>query len=188
MLQLFDQGYDVWLGNNRGTEYSWDHEWLSSKEDNAYWMWTWADMGLYDDVANIQMIKEKTNEEKIFYVGYSQGTIQMLYSLVHLEESFHVHNLHKAVLLAPCFVPNTSDLTPSEVQTKLEKGLMKYQDYGVYAINGPNWERDYKILCDNDFFDQAICDFDKNFGDAQGQGQAVESLKYWGMNAAADLF
>ena len=57
-LLLVDEGYDIWIGNNRGTEYSWDHETLSSKDDNAYWMWTWADMGLYDDVANIKMIKE----------------------------------------------------------------------------------------------------------------------------------
>ena len=74
-LLLVDAGYDVWIGNNRGTMYSWDHETLSSKDDNDYWMFTWADMGLYDDVANIKMIKEQAGVEKIFYVGYSQGTI-----------------------------------------------------------------------------------------------------------------
>jgi len=31
-------------------------------------------MGMYDDTANIAMIKEATGEDKIFYVGYSQGT------------------------------------------------------------------------------------------------------------------
>ena len=38
-MLLVDEGYDIWIGNNRGTEYSWDHETLSSKDDNAYWMW-----------------------------------------------------------------------------------------------------------------------------------------------------
>ena len=70
-LLLVDEGYDVWIGNNRGTEYSWDHETLSSKDDDSYWMWTWAEMGLYDDVANIKMIKEHTGVEKVFYLGYS---------------------------------------------------------------------------------------------------------------------
>lgn len=74
-MLLVDEGYDIWIGSNRGTEYSWDHETLSSKDDNEYWMWSWAEMGLYDDVANIKMIKEQAEVEKVFYIGYSQGTI-----------------------------------------------------------------------------------------------------------------
>ena len=70
-LKLVDDGYDVWIGNNRGTMYSWDHVTLDSSVDNEYWMYTWADMGLYDGPANITMIKEQTGEDKIFYIGYS---------------------------------------------------------------------------------------------------------------------
>ena len=51
--------------------YSWDHVTLDSSVDNEYWMYTWADMGLYDGPANITMIKEQTGEDKIFYIGYS---------------------------------------------------------------------------------------------------------------------
>jgi len=61
----------VWIGNNRGTDYSQEHVTLSAKDDNDYWMYTWADMGLYDDTANITMIKEKNGVEKVFYIGYS---------------------------------------------------------------------------------------------------------------------
>lgn len=32
-LQLYDQGYDIWLGNNRGTEYSRQHEDASISEE-----------------------------------------------------------------------------------------------------------------------------------------------------------
>ena len=74
-LKLVDAGYDIWVGNNRGTMYSWDHETLSSASDAAYWDFTWAEMGLYDDVANIKAIKAKSGVDKVFYVGYSQGTI-----------------------------------------------------------------------------------------------------------------
>ena len=61
-------------------------------------------MGLYDDTANITFIKEKAKKEKIFYIGYSQGTVQMFYSLSHLEKSFLQHNLIKFIALAPCSI------------------------------------------------------------------------------------
>ena len=70
-LKLVDAGYDVWVGNNRGTMYSWDHVMLDSAKDTVYWEWTWAEMGLYDDVANIKAIKAASGVDKMFYVGYS---------------------------------------------------------------------------------------------------------------------
>lgn len=163
-LLLVDAGYDVWIGNNRGTMYSWDHETLSSKDDNDYWMFTWADMGLYDDVANIKMIKEQTGVEKIFYVGYSQGTIQMFYGLAHMEEEFHADNVYKVVQLAPCFVP----YLPPSVRRPIvaNRTIMRYQDYGVYAVNGPNWDRDLQALCDN--FPKYICDYYTSVTGKQG--------------------
>ena len=74
-LKLVDEGYDVWLGNNRGTEYSRGHKTLDALQDDSYWLFTWAEMGLYDDTANISMIKQKASVDKVYYIGYSQGTI-----------------------------------------------------------------------------------------------------------------
>ena len=132
--------------------YSWDHETLDSAEDNEYWMWTWAEMGLYDDTANITMIKNQTGLDKIFYIGYSQGTAQMFYSLAHLESKFHAQNLYKVIQLAPCFIDTRSNSTTIE---SFDENTMRYQDYGVYAFNGPNWDRDLKTLCDN--FSESVC-------------------------------
>ena len=58
-LQLAELGYDIWLGSNRGTEYSQQHVTLSAVTDPEYWNWSWAEMGLYDDTANIELIKAK---------------------------------------------------------------------------------------------------------------------------------
>ena len=72
MLQLVDAGYDVWLGNNRGTEYSQGHVTYDIMVDEKeYWDFSWAEMGLYDDTANIKKMKEVSGEEKVFYIGYS---------------------------------------------------------------------------------------------------------------------
>ena len=40
--------------------YSWGHKTLDAATDAEYWDWTWAEMGLYDDPANITAIKEAT--------------------------------------------------------------------------------------------------------------------------------
>ena len=78
---LVDAGYDIWISNNRGGMYSQDHETLDAVADSDYWDWTYFDMGLYDDPANVKLVKQKSGQEKIFYIGYSQGTGQMHYSL-----------------------------------------------------------------------------------------------------------
>ena len=77
-------------------------------DDPEFWQWTWGEMGIYDSVANIRMMKERTGAEKVFYIGYSQGNVQMFYALAHLEETFFVDNLYKFVALAPCTVTSSA--------------------------------------------------------------------------------
>ena len=43
-------------------------------EDPEYWAWSWAEMGIYDDVANVKFVKEQTGK-KVSYLGVSQGTV-----------------------------------------------------------------------------------------------------------------
>jgi lysosomal acid lipase/cholesteryl ester hydrolase len=62
-LVLADEGYDVWIGNNRGTEYSQGHTSLDAAGETAeeYWDFTWAEMS--EDVkANVSEIKRLTGE------------------------------------------------------------------------------------------------------------------------------
>lgn len=72
-LQLFDRGFDVYMASNRGTKYCQQHETLAV-DNPDFWAFSWAEMGIYDDVANVKMIKERTGK-KVSYVGVSQGTV-----------------------------------------------------------------------------------------------------------------
>ena len=70
-LQLYDYGYDVYMANNRGTKYSQEHVTMTWDEDK-WWDWTWADMGVQDALANIRVINRRNDhKKKISYLGYS---------------------------------------------------------------------------------------------------------------------
>ncbi|XP_029177595.1 lipase 3-like isoform X2 [Nylanderia fulva] len=72
---LSDNGYDVWLGNSRGTTNSKNHTRLSL-ESPEFWDFSWHEMGIYDLPAMIDYILQKTGQKQLFYIGFSQGTTQ----------------------------------------------------------------------------------------------------------------
>lgn len=72
---LASEGFDVWLGNNRGTTNSFQHVNLTY-DDQEFWNFSFHEMGVYDLPANVHFVIEKTGVDKIDYVGHSQGTTQ----------------------------------------------------------------------------------------------------------------
>lgn len=70
-FKLANEGYDVWLGNNRGTTYSRKHVTLDAAKDRKYWDFSWAEQGQYDSPAQIDFIRKHTGEDKITYIGHS---------------------------------------------------------------------------------------------------------------------
>ena len=165
-----EAGHDVYIGNNRGTEYSQMHKTLSATTDQAkYWDFSWDEMSL-DVMANTRAMYKNAGTGKGWYVGYSQGTIQMTVALTRYESEL-VEYLHKVVLLAACYLtgaerePNLTEASMSEVTD--------YSSIGVYAINGPTWQQDLVKICTNLPADQSfVCEF------AAGKtGSPPESIK-----------
>lgn len=95
---LADQGFDVWIGNLRGTRFSHGHITLSP---NDWRFWDWS----IDEHASIDMptmvgYVQRATASPVYYVGHSQGTMMALAAMSDSETG--VSDMVKAaVLLAP---------------------------------------------------------------------------------------
>ncbi|XP_074092259.1 gastric triacylglycerol lipase-like [Macrotis lagotis] len=70
---LADAGFDVWLGNSRGSTYGLKHVFLSTNS-RRYWAFSFDEAARYDIPASIDFVVKKTGQ-KLFYVGHSQGAL-----------------------------------------------------------------------------------------------------------------
>ncbi|XP_052863647.1 lipase 1-like [Anopheles cruzii] len=72
---LADRGYDVWMGNARGTRYSRKHIHLDPDRSSRFWKFSWHEIGTYDVPAMIDHVLATTGYQRLHYVGFSQGTM-----------------------------------------------------------------------------------------------------------------
>ena len=100
-LILANKGYDVWLGNSRGNKYSRINNKVTPAQA-TFWDFSFQEMGQYDVKANIEYITRITGQEKLTYVGHSQGTSQMFAALSRPETTSFVNSkVNKFIALAP---------------------------------------------------------------------------------------
>ena len=139
-LRLHEAGYDVWLGNMRGTQYSQKHESLDANDfDSGYWNFSMAEKGMLDMPATIDQIKKTSNVDKVAYIGMSMSTTMMFQALSSkVEEDYFADNMSAFIALAPCMVGNRNF----------------WQDYDKFIANdwpkrdtvpymaGPNFSKD----------------------------------------------
>ncbi|KAG2633737.1 triacylglycerol lipase 1 isoform X1 [Panicum virgatum] len=93
---LADNGFDVWIGNVRGTHWSKGHSTLSV-HDKLFWDWSWQDLAEYDLLAMLSYVYT-VSQSKILYVGHSQGTIMGLAAFTNPKI---VKMISSAALLCP---------------------------------------------------------------------------------------
>ena len=101
---LVEQGYDVWLGNSRGTIFSLDHISKNYKKANGdYWDFSMDENVIYDLPASIEYVKQVTGATKINYIGHSQGTTIFFMLYMH-NPSYIESSINKFIGLGT--VPN----------------------------------------------------------------------------------
>lgn len=86
---MASQGYDVWVGNNRGTKHS-----LKNSHVPNYWDFCFDHFVEFDQPTMINSILNETRAEKLIYIGHSQGSTQFLVST-------GVHDLNDKIV---CFI------------------------------------------------------------------------------------
>ncbi|BHF74484.1 hypothetical protein SprV_0501757000 [Sparganum proliferum] len=95
---LADMGYDVWLGNSRGSTYSQYHKTLDPTSEQ-FWQFSWDDMAHNDLPVTIEFVLNKTGNDKLFYIGHSQGT-QIAFAKLNSDPSLR-SKIAAMIALAP---------------------------------------------------------------------------------------
>jgi len=132
------EGYDVWLGNNRGTLFGKKHEHLDPFHDaKQFFDYSFFELGKYDAPAQIDYVLEKTNRPKLAYIGHSQGTSQMFSALSYDHGSLK-NKISSFSSLAPIVILKHSPIALFEIAASIWQHLVRYMNnFGIYEITNP---------------------------------------------------
>ena len=112
---LVNQGYDVWLGNNRGNKYSKKSTRLSPTS-TEFWNFSMDQFAFHDIPDTIDYVLNTTSQPSLSYIGFSQGTAQAFATL-----SIHP-NLNEKVNL---FIALAPAMSPAGLSNGIVDALVK---------------------------------------------------------------
>lgn len=125
-FQLVDEGYDVWLGNNRGNKYS-KKSVKHSPLSNDFWDFSIDQFAFHDIPDTISHILEETGQPSLSYIGFSQGTTQAFATLA-IHPSLN-QKVDVFVALAPA-------MAPSALPNHIVDSLMKASPDFLFLLFG----------------------------------------------------
>lgn len=95
---LADSGYDVWLANQRGNDYSTRHVSLTTSSAE-FWDYSVHEIGYYDLAAMIDYVILKTGHPRVHFIGFSLSNAALMVLLSKRPE--YNHKVNVGVLMAP---------------------------------------------------------------------------------------
>ncbi|KAG2377542.1 hypothetical protein C9374_009058 [Naegleria lovaniensis] len=104
-FQLARRGFDVWLGNNRTSWFGQQHLVSRLHDEVDFWKFSIDEIIYYDMPAMIDFVRHATGQDKICWMGMSQGAGQ-LFAALSLPELEHYKNYLFAIVgISPaCFL------------------------------------------------------------------------------------
>ncbi|KAJ3656556.1 hypothetical protein Zmor_015626 [Zophobas morio] len=145
---LSEKGYDVWLGNVRGTTWSRNHTTLDPDKDPVFWDYTIHEIGVYDLPAFIDYVLKKTQQKSIHYLGFSQGTIAFF--MMGSEKSDYLSKIKFMAALSPAFYlkdPISPILKFLSKNWRSVQGLFNFFNYRELFGRGDLFSSVVKFIC-----------------------------------------
>lgn len=143
---LSDKGYDVWLGNARGSKHSMNHRNLSI-DSGEFWNFSWHEIGFYDLPAMIDCMLMTTGSSKAFYAGHSQGTTSFVVFLSTRPD--YNQKIIRAHLMAPAtFMENLPHPAVRALANDVKNGFFGDFKYLNFASLWGVSDRFSRIFCD----------------------------------------
>lgn len=100
---LYDLGYDVWLGNNRGNKYCQKHLSYNTNSEK-FWNFSMDEFVMFDIPNIIDYILDFTKVDKLTYLGFSQGTAQAFASV---SMNNHLNSkIDQIIAISPATTPH----------------------------------------------------------------------------------
>ncbi|CAG0915539.1 unnamed protein product, partial [Notodromas monacha] len=145
---LAQEGYDVWLGNFRGSPEASRHKFLNPSE-KSFWDFTPDEHGRLDLPALINLVLRASGKDKLVYSGFSMGT-HTFFIYCHYHPDACVRNVQAAIMLGPVldmtfladsnFLAGAGLLLPSGPYRKelTRRGVFKFPTPEVVSSLLPN--------------------------------------------------
>lgn len=136
---LHDRGYDVWLGNVRGTKPSQNHIRYTStgRRRREYWSFSLHEIGIYDLPACIDYILRITDQYQLHYIGFSQGTTAFFIMASELPE--YNKKISSMIAMAPIvFLEHSQNKLLNILTTYYGLIRKTLRFFGFYSVDAGN--------------------------------------------------
>lgn len=102
----------------------------------AYFDYSYHEMGIYDLPAVFKLVVETTGQRTVNYIGHSQGTTQMLVGMMAREAFFRKH-VDKCVLIAPVMNCHHIDLDVANIMAFNKDVYAEFRKSGPEVMPSP---------------------------------------------------